>query len=76
MERKGYREELGFLMELHPGKAALTVKEAANVLGTSTDAVYDAIKRKKDPVPHKSVGKNRIVIPIAGLARWLAYDGT
>ena len=76
MERKGYREELGFLMELHPGKAALTVKETATALGTSPDAVYDAIKRKKDPVPHKSVGKNRIVIPIAGLARWLAHDGT
>lgn len=76
MERQGYREELGLLMQMFPGKVTLSVKEAASAMGASPDAVYDAIKRKKDPVPHKSVGKNRIVIPIAGFARWLAFNGT
>ena len=76
MERQGYREELGLLMQMFPGKVTLSVKEAAAAMGASPDAVYDAIKRKKDPVPHKSVGKNRIVIPIAVFARWLAFNGT
>lgn len=72
MEKEGYRENLAFLMQMHPGKTVLTVKEAAETLGSSTAAVYDTLHRRKNPLPFQRLAGNKILIPITGLARWLS----
>ena len=70
MEKQGYRENIALLTEIFPGRAAISVKEAADVTGTSKDAVYDMIKRVHNPLPHQKMGA-RVLIPVAGLARWM-----
>ena len=71
MEKEGYREALAFLKEKFPDKAVLTVNETAELLGAHMTTVYDAIRRKKNPLPSKKLC-GKIVIPIPALARWMA----
>lgn len=71
MELEGYRENYGMLRELFPDQAAITVEECAKAMGTSTDAVYTAIHRAKNPLPSCRMGNRKIVIPIPRLARWM-----
>lgn len=70
MEKEGYRETLAFLSGMFPGKACLTVKEVAVVMGSAEHTVYDAVKRVRNPLPAKKL-KGKIVIPIPALARWM-----
>lgn len=70
MEKEGYRDALAFLIERFPDKGFLTVNEAADFLGAHLTTVYDAIRRKKNPLPAKKVC-GKIVIPIPALARWM-----
>lgn len=70
MEKKGYRDALDMLREMFPGRVAITVKDAATVLGANTCTVYEAIKRKYNPLPSKKAA-GKIVIPIPALASWL-----
>ena len=70
MEKKGYRDALEMLKEMFPGVVSITVKEAAQVLGTSTCTVYEAVKRKYNAIPSKKVA-GKIVIPIPAFASWL-----
>lgn len=71
MEREGYRESLGFLKEMYPGRAGISVKEAADLLGVHITTVYDSMRtQRKEPLPHKKLG-GRVVIPIPALARWM-----
>lgn len=70
MEKQGYREALGFLVDKFPNKVAISVKEAAQTLDMSESTIRDAIKRRRDPFPAKKVG-GRVVIPITQLARWM-----
>lgn len=72
MEKEGYRENLAMLTGLFPGKVTITPKEAAGVMSASDDVVYDAIKRKRNPLPAQRLSTKKIVIPIAGFARWLS----
>jgi predicted HTH domain antitoxin len=70
VEKKDYRVNLELLVGLFPERAAISVKEAAEVLDSNINTVYAAIKRRKDPLPSKKLcGKT--VIPIAGFARWM-----
>ena len=70
MEKEGYRDALAFLIERFPDKGFLTVNEAADFLGAHLTTVYDAVKRKKNPLPAKKLC-GKIVIPIPALARWM-----
>ena len=70
MEKEGYRETLAFLSGMFPGKAFITVNEAAELIGAHITTVYDAIKRKRNPLPSKKLC-GKIVIPIPALARWM-----
>ena len=70
MEKEGYRETLSMLMELYPGRLALSVKEVAEITDSNVGTIYDATKRVKKPLPSKKLG-GKIVIPIAQLARWM-----
>ncbi len=70
MEKQGYRENLEVLLMLFPGKAAISVAETAKALGSSVDAVYEMAQRARNPLPHQKLG-GRVLIPIAGLARWM-----
>lgn len=70
MEKEGYRDTLDMLQKLHPGKTAISVKEAAASMGAHTCTVYEAIKRRYNPLPSKRLS-NRIVIPLPAFARWL-----
>ena len=74
MEKQDFRENYNMLCEKFckdsPEKSALTVQEAARAMDCNINTVYNAIKRRKDPLPAKKLcGKT--VIPIAGFARWL-----
>ena len=70
MEKEGYRDALAFLIERFPDKGFLTVNEAAEFLGAHLTTVYDAIRRKRNPLPSKKLC-GKIVIPIHALARWM-----
>jgi hypothetical protein len=70
MEKKGYRDTLDILRDMFPGKLAISVKEAATVLGANTCTVYDAIKRKYNPLPSKKAS-GKILIPLPAFASWL-----
>ena len=70
MEKKGYRDTLDILCSRFPGKMALSVNEVASVLGASTSTVYDAVKRRYNPLPSKRLS-GKIVVPIPALASWL-----
>lgn len=70
MEKAGYRDTLLMLREMFPGKAALSVKEAATVLNANICTVYEAVKRKYNPLPSKKLS-GKIVIPIPAFASWL-----
>lgn len=72
MEKKGYREALEMLTMLYPGRMTLSVKEVATATDTSLVTVYEAIKRVKNPLPVQRFGRNKIIIPIPALARWMA----
>ena len=70
MEKQGFRENYEMLCERFPEKITITVQEAARAMDCNINTVYNAIKRRKDPLPAKKLcGKT--VIPIAGFARWL-----
>lgn len=70
MEKQGYRDTLVMLQDMFPGKAAITVKDAAAVLGSNIGTVYEAIKRRRSPLPSKKLA-GKIVIPIPAFASWL-----
>ena len=70
MEKNGYRDTLLMLLDMFPGKAALTVKEVATILNANVGTVYQAVKRKYNPLPSKKLS-GKIVIPIPALASWL-----
>lgn len=70
MEKEGYREALNMIMDMYPGRMALSVKEVAAVTGSNIGTVYEATKRAKKPLPSKKLG-GKIVIPITQLARWM-----
>lgn len=71
MEKPDYRVNLEMLCEMFPGKATITPKEAAEVMGANVNTVYEAMKKKYYPLPSNKLAKKKIVIPIAGFARWL-----
>ena len=71
MEKPGYREALLMLRDLFPGKAVISVKEAATVLNANVCNVYEAVKRKYNPLPSKKLS-GKTVIPIPALASWLS----
>lgn len=73
-EKEGYREQIERLAEIYPGKIALTVIEAANVLGIDKRTVMVLIQRKKLAATDISKGaKNkRYIIPITALAKMTA----
>jgi hypothetical protein len=51
-----------------------TVEVAAEVLGTSRGAAYDAIRRGTFPVPVLKLSRRRWVVPTAHLLRALGLD--
>ena len=67
----GYYEQLEFIKEQYPNVVALSVKECATFMGVDQRTVYSMIRRVKDPLPTRKVGKKKVVIPIPSLARWL-----
>ena len=58
-----------------PERKTLTVEEAAEQIGISRNAAYDAVRNGE--IPHLRVGR-RIVIPKTAFERWLgaAADDT
>lgn len=72
MEKAGYRENLEVLLEQFPGKVTISPKEAAMAMHVDVRTVYSAMRRVRDPLPHQNITAKRVVIPIAGLAKWLA----
>lgn len=72
MEKEGYRDTLNALTERFGGKMALSVAETAEVLGVSEWTVRQDLKRKYGkPLPSRRLARNKIVIPVPGLARWM-----
>ena len=71
MELKGYRENLEYLQSLFPDVFALNVAQTAKALGVDARTIYNSFENVNDPLPRKIIGKNRIVIPIPELARYM-----
>ena len=73
-EKEGYREQIERLAEIYPGKVALTVVEAASVLGIDKRTVLLLIQRKKLASTDISKGQKnkRYIIPITAIARMTA----
>lgn len=75
-EKQDYRDQLAILTEIFPGRATLTVSEAARVLGVDRRRVKAMIERRTDPLPAQDTsagGTNKCyIIPIAALARFTA----
>ena len=72
MEKADYRESLEMLKERFPDRITITPKETASVLGVNIKTVYAAMRRVRNPLPKVQVTKNRCVIPISSLAKWMA----
>ena len=75
MELKGYRETIGLLSEVFPGKISITPDEASNAMGCDVKTVYNAINRVKNPLPAQRLAAKKIIIPIPAFARWLCQNG-
>ena len=71
MEKEGYRETLEFLMKRYPDKVSFSPREVAEIMDCNLKTVYSSLTRRRDPIPHKRVGK-KIVIPLTALARWMS----
>lgn len=58
-------------------KLCYTVKEAAQVLGTSPASVRALCRRADDPMPHFYLSNNEthIRVPVEALKQWLAHQG-
>ena len=70
MEKQGYRETREMLESRFPGKIAISVKDAAEVMDANINTVYEAVKSRRNPIPSQKLG-GKIVIPLAQFARWL-----
>lgn len=71
-EKEGYRENMGMILELFPGRVSITPKEAATIMDVNVKTIYSAISRVKNPLPAVSMSAKKIIIPIAAFARWLS----
>ena len=72
MEKPTYRENLGLIQSMYPGRAAISVTECAKVLGCAKNTIYAYINRAKNPLPTKRILNKKLIIPIASLAHWLS----
>jgi len=68
-EKEDYRENLVRLSERFNDQEAITLTEAAKVVGFSYNRMVQAVK--KGQFPAKKLGK-RYVVSISNLARWLS----
>ncbi len=50
-------------------KLAVSVCEAAELIGVGKTTVYSLIEQKK--FPYVRIGDKRIIVPVAGLQEWL-----
>lgn len=64
-EKEGFRELYGALIERFPGREAITMKEAADVLSVSLDVIAES----RD-FPKKKIGR-RVIVPLVKLALWM-----
>lgn len=71
MEKYGYREMYEQLQTLFPGRAAISPKEAASVMGCDVRTVYTAMRRVNNPLPNRAISKKKVVIPVPQFAKWL-----
>lgn len=71
MEKRGYAETLAWLEKMYPDRATISVKEAAKAMDASDRTVYDAVKRRYNPLPSQKLTRKKIVIPLPAFAKWL-----
>lgn len=71
MKKAGYDENLALIRELYPGRAMLSVKECAEVLGINQKSVYKMGQQAKKPLPIKKFG-GKVLVPVSGLATWMS----
>ena len=71
MEKKGYREQLEMLKDRFPDRVTISLQETAKVLGVNIKTVYSARERVKNPLPSIQIAKNRYIVPITSLAKWM-----
>lgn len=71
-DKEKWKETLEILRETFPGRLSLSVKEAATVLGVNSGTIYETIRNKTKTFPYQKVTEKKIIIPMVGLAKWLA----
>ena len=72
MEKADYRESLEMLKERFPDRVTITLQETASILGVNIKTVYSARRRVRNPLLTVQITKNRYVVPISSLAKWMA----
>ncbi len=65
-EKETYRANLEALRERFPGKAQISVVEAAKYLGVTKERIF-----ADETFPRRTLGKNTIVV-LVNFAQWLA----
>ncbi len=71
-EKIDFRETLGVLREMHPGRLSLSINEAAKAVGVCAKTLTRAIDR--GDLPAQNVGHGKVnktyIIALPALARW------
>lgn len=57
-----------FSLDQLPGRATITVEQAARILGLGRTAAYDAARRGE--LPTRRLGR-RLIVPVPALLEWL-----
>lgn len=71
MEKPDYRANLSMLSERFPDRVGLSPKEVAELLDADVETIRSATRKKYNPLPSQKLSERKVIIPIAGLARWL-----
>ena len=74
-DKEGYRDQIERLAEIYPDKVALSVTEAAKVLGIDRRTVVVLIEQRKlaaMDIASKQSKNRRYIIPITAIARMAA----
>lgn len=72
MEVRGYRQNLEMIVQRFPNRLTVSPKEVADAFGINQKTVYQACKKRRDPLPCVRFSQRKILIPVSELAIWLS----
>lgn len=70
-EKEGFRDQLERLSERYPGREAIGIEEAAEIVGLDRRTLISDKSFPARKCGNKSPTGGKYIVPLAGLARWL-----